>query len=220
MIGQVGASPIKLNRATLLFFLSCFLCYCALSCSDLSGGYAVFLLYFPATMQWLDRGILSLWNRWHSLPSGNKIKLRYSLPVPFTIREQESNMSNRSIISTDKAPAAIGTYSQAVRVGQTVYLSGQIPLDPATMEMVTDSFEAQAVRVFENLKAVAEAAGGSLADFAKVTILLSDLDYFAQVNEVMARYFSEPYPARAAYAVKALPKGADIEVEAIMVVRG
>lgn len=127
-------------------------------------------------------------------------------------------MSNRSIINTDKAPAAIGTYSQAVRVGNTVYLSGQIPLDPATMEMVTDSFEAQAERVFENLKAVAEAAGGSLADFAKVTILLSDLDYFAQVNEVMARYFSEPYPARAAYAVKALPKGADIEVEAVMVV--
>jgi len=128
-------------------------------------------------------------------------------------------MSNRSIISTEKAPAAIGTYSQAVRVGNTVYLSGQIPLDPATMEMVTDSFEAQAVRVFENLKAVAEAAGGSLADFAKVTILLSDLEYFAQVNEVMARYFSEPYPARAAYAVKALPKGADIEVEAIMVLK-
>jgi|SRR5690554_272390 reactive intermediate/imine deaminase len=128
-------------------------------------------------------------------------------------------MSNRSIISTENAPAAIGTYSQAVRVGNTVYLSGQIPLDPATMEMVTDSFEAQAVRVFENLKAVAEAAGGSLADFAKVTILLSDLKYFAQVNEVMARYFSEPYPARAAYAVKALPKDADIEVEAIMVVK-
>ncbi len=115
-------------------------------------------------------------------------------------------MSNRSIISTENAPAAIGTYSQAVRVGNTVYLSGQIPLDPATMEMVTDSFEAQAVRVFENLKAVAEAAGGSLGDFAKVTILLSDLEYFAQVNEVMARYFSEPYPARAAYAVKALPR--------------
>jgi endoribonuclease L-PSP, putative len=93
-------------------------------------------------------------------------------------------MSNRSIISTENAPAAIGTYSQAVRVGNTVYLSGQIPLDPATMEMVTDSFEAQAVRVFENLKAVAEAAGGSLGDFAKVTILLSDLEYFAQVNEV------------------------------------
>ncbi|GAB0150842.1 RidA family protein [Marinobacterium sp. BA1] len=129
-------------------------------------------------------------------------------------------MSNRSIISTENAPAAIGTYSQAVRVGNTVYLSGQIPLDPATMEMVTDSFEAQAVRVFENLKAVAEAAGGSLGDFAKVTILLSDLEYFAQVNEVMARYFSEPYPARAAYAVKALPKDADIEVEAIMVLKG
>ncbi|MET4000708.1 reactive intermediate/imine deaminase [Marinobacterium iners] len=128
-------------------------------------------------------------------------------------------MSNRSIISTENAPAAIGTYSQAVRVGNTVYLSGQIPLDPATMEMVTDSFEAQAVRVFENLKAVAEAAGGSLGDFAKVTILLSDLEYFAQVNEVMARYFSEPYPARAAYAVKALPKDADIEVEAIMVLK-
>lgn len=128
-------------------------------------------------------------------------------------------MSNRSIISTENAPAAIGTYSQAVRVGNTVYLSGQVPLDPATMEMVTDSFEAQAVRVFENLKAVAEAAGGSLGDFAKVTILLSDLEYFAQVNEVMARYFSEPYPARAAYAVKALPKDADIEVEAIMVLK-
>lgn len=128
-------------------------------------------------------------------------------------------MSNRSIISTENAPAAIGTYSQAVRVGNTVYLSGQIPLDPATMEMVTDSFEAQAVRVFENLKAVAEAAGGSLGDFAKITILLSDLEYFAQVNEVMARYFSEPYPARAAYAVKALPKDADIEVEAIMVLK-
>lgn len=128
-------------------------------------------------------------------------------------------MSNRSIISTENAPAAIGTYSQAVRVGNTVYLSGQIPLDPATMEMVTDSFEAQAVRVFENLKAVAEAAGGSLGDFAKVTILLSDLEYFSQVNEVMARYFSEPYPARAAYAVKALPKDADIEVEAIMVLK-
>ena len=128
-------------------------------------------------------------------------------------------MSNRSIISTENAPAAIGTYSQAVRVGNTVYLSGQIPLDPATMEMVTDSFEAQAVRVFENLKAVAEAAGGSLGDFAKVTILLYDLEYFSQVNEVMARYFSEPYPARAAYAVKALPKDADIEVEAIMVLK-
>ena len=124
---------------------------------------------------------------------------------------------SRTIISTEKAPAAIGTYSQAVKVGNTVYLSGQIPLNPETMEMEMDSFESQAVRVFENLKAVAEEAGGSLADFAKITILLSDLKNFAQVNEVMARYFSEPYPARAAYAVKALPKDADIEVEAIMV---
>jgi reactive intermediate/imine deaminase len=124
---------------------------------------------------------------------------------------------SRTIISTEKAPAAIGTYSQAVKVGNTVYLSGQIPLNPETMEMEMDSFETQAVRVFENLKAVAEAAGGSLADFAKITILLSDLKYFAQVNEIMARYFSEPYPARAAYAVKALPKDADIEIEAIMV---
>lgn len=126
-------------------------------------------------------------------------------------------MTNKTIISTDKAPAAIGPYSQAVKAGNTVYLSGQIPLDPATMEMVTESFEAQAVRVFENLKAVAEAAGGSLADCVKLTILLSDLCNFAQVNEIMQRYFSEPYPARAAYAVKALPKDADIEVEAVMV---
>jgi len=96
-------------------------------------------------------------------------------------------------------------------------MSGQIPLVPETMEMVTESFEAQAVQVFENLKAVAEAAGGSLADMVKLTILLSDLANFATVNEVMARYFSEPYPARAAFAVKALPKDADIEIEAIMV---
>ncbi|KAA0874196.1 Rid family detoxifying hydrolase [Nitrincola tapanii] len=123
----------------------------------------------------------------------------------------------KQIINTPQAPAAIGTYSQAVRVGQTVYLSGQIPLDPASMTLVTESFEAQAVRVFENLKAVAEAAGGSLQDCVKLTILLTDLANFAQVNEVMARYFQAPYPARAAYAVKALPKDADIEVEGIMV---
>ncbi|MCD8512109.1 MAG: RidA family protein [Nitrincola sp.] len=126
-------------------------------------------------------------------------------------------MSNKTIISTDKAPAAIGPYSQAVKAGNTVYLSGQIPLHPETMEMVTESFEAQAVRVFENLKAVAEASGGPLADCVKLTILLTDLANFAQVNEIMQRYFSQPYPARAAYAVKALPKDADIEVEAVMV---
>ena len=124
---------------------------------------------------------------------------------------------NKSIISTENAPSAIGTYSQAVRVGNTVYMSGQIPLIPATMEMVTESFEAQAEQVFKNLQAVAEAAGGSLSDVVKVTILLSDMSHFAMVNEVMSRYFSEPYPARAAFAVKQLPKDADIEVEAIMV---
>ncbi len=127
-------------------------------------------------------------------------------------------MPTKTIIATEKAPSAIGTYSQAVKVDHTVYISGQIPLDPVTMEMVTESFEAQAVRVFENLKAIAEAAGGSMNDLVKVTILLTDLANFAQVNEVMARYFSQPYPARAAYAVKALPKDADIEVEAVMVV--
>ncbi len=125
-------------------------------------------------------------------------------------------MATKTIISTENAPAAIGTYSQAVKVDDTVYISGQIPLNPRTMEMVTESFEAQAVQVFENLKAVAEAAGGTLGDFAKITVLLSDLKYFAQVNEIMAKYFSAPYPARAAYAVKALPKDADIEIEAIM----
>ncbi|MGH1432391.1 MAG: RidA family protein [Neptuniibacter sp.] len=124
---------------------------------------------------------------------------------------------NKSIISTENAPSAIGTYSQAVRVGSTVYMSGQIPLVPETMELVTESFEAQAEQVFKNLQAVAEASGGTLADVVKVTILLSDMVFFAQVNEVMARYFSEPYPARAAFAVKQIPKGADIEVEAIMV---
>ena len=126
-------------------------------------------------------------------------------------------MSNRSTISTPHAPAAIGTYSQAVKVGNTVYMSGQIPLVPATMELVTESFEAQAVQVFENLKAVANAAGGELNDIVKLTVLLSDMDFFPQVNEVMARYFDEPYPARAAFAVKALPKGADIEIEAVLV---
>ncbi|MDO6461599.1 RidA family protein [Granulosicoccaceae sp. 1_MG-2023] len=126
-------------------------------------------------------------------------------------------MTEKTIIATDKAPAAIGTYSQAVKAGDTVYISGQIPLNPQTMEMVTESFEAQAVQVFENLKAVAEAAGGSLGEFVKVTVLLSDLKYFAELNEVMARYFSEPYPARAAFAVKSLPKDADVEIEAVMV---
>ncbi|MCB1887670.1 MAG: RidA family protein [Rhodocyclaceae bacterium] len=123
---------------------------------------------------------------------------------------------SRTIISTPSAPAAIGTYSQAVRVGDTVYLSGQIGLDPATMEMV-EGFEAQTERVFSNLKAVAEASGGSLADAVKLTIYLTDLGNFAKVNEIMARYFAEPYPARAAVGVKELPKGALVEADAILV---
>jgi reactive intermediate/imine deaminase len=123
----------------------------------------------------------------------------------------------RQIISTPAAPAAIGTYSQAVRVGHTVYLSGQIGLDPATMLMV-DGIEAQIVRVFENLLAVAVAAGGSLNDAVKVNIFLTDLGNFAKVNETMARYFVQPYPARAAVGVKELPRGALVEADAILVV--
>ena len=122
---------------------------------------------------------------------------------------------SKTVISTDKAPAAIGTYSQAVRVGDTVYLSGQIGLDPATMQMV-DGIDAQIVRVFENLKAVAEAAGGSLADVVKLNVFLTDLGNFARVNETMAKYFSQPFPARAAVGVKELPRGALVEADAVM----
>ena len=122
----------------------------------------------------------------------------------------------KSIISTAKAPAAIGTYSQAVRAGSTVYISGQIPLDPDTMTLVGDAFPEQCERVFENLKCVAEAAGGSLQDVLKLTIYLVDLGNFAQVNEIMARFFDEPYPARAAVGIAALPKDAQIEIDAIM----
>lgn len=118
----------------------------------------------------------------------------------------------KDIINSDKAPKAIGPYSQGVRVNQTVYLSGQIPIDPLTMEMVTTSFEAQASQVFENIKAVAEAAEATLDNIVNMTILLSDMIYYPQLNEVMSRYFNEPFPARAAFAVKALPKNADIEV--------
>lgn len=127
-------------------------------------------------------------------------------------------MPNRSIISTEKAPKAIGTYSQAVKVGDTVYLSGQIPLDPRTMMLATGDMEAQIARVFENLKAVCEAAGGSLQQIVKLNIFLIDLKHFALVNEVMARYFQQPYPARAAVAVAALPKDAQVEMDGIMVI--
>lgn len=122
----------------------------------------------------------------------------------------------RLIVSTPLAPAAIGTYSQAVKVGDTVYLSGQIGLDPVGMQLV-DGIDAQIVRVFENLKAVAEAAGGSLADVVKLNVFLTDLGHFAKVNETMAKYFSEPFPARAAVGVAALPRGALVEADAVMV---
>jgi reactive intermediate/imine deaminase len=123
----------------------------------------------------------------------------------------------REIIHTDKAPKAIGTYSQAVKVGNTVYLSGQIPLVPETMEMVQGDMRAQIVRVFDNLKAVCEAAGGSLADIAKLNIFLTDLSHFPLVNEVMASYFSQPYPARAAIGVATLPRNSGVEMDGIMV---
>lgn len=126
-------------------------------------------------------------------------------------------MSNRSTIHTDSAPAAIGTYSQAVKAGNTVYLSGQIPLVPETMELVTDSIEAQIHRVFKNLTAVCEAAGGNLNDIVKLNIFLTDLGNFATVNEIMAEYFDQPYPARAAVGVAALPKGAEVEMDGVMV---
>ena len=123
---------------------------------------------------------------------------------------------SKQVIHTDKAPAAIGTYSQAIKVGDTVYLSGQIPLNPTSMELV-DGFEAQVVQVFENLKSVAEAADGSLADIVKLNIFLIDLSHFATVNEIMGRYFQQPYPARAAIGVAALPKGAQVEMDAVLV---
>lgn len=127
-------------------------------------------------------------------------------------------MSNKAVINTEKAPAAIGPYSQAIKAGNTVYLSGQIPLDPTTMELVSDDFEAQARQVFTNLKAVCEEAAGSLGEIVKLNLYLVDLDNFSVVNKVMEEFFATPYPARAAVGVKALPKGAQFEAEAVMVI--
>jgi reactive intermediate/imine deaminase len=124
----------------------------------------------------------------------------------------------REIIKTDKAPQAIGTYSQAVKVDNTVYLSGQIPLVPETMEMVDGDMQAQIRRVFDNLRAVSQAAGGDLSDVVKLTVFLTDLTNFPTVNEIMAEYFAEPYPARAAIGVAALPKGAGVEMDAVLVI--
>ena len=122
----------------------------------------------------------------------------------------------REIIHTDKAPQAIGTYSQAVKVGDVVYLYGQIPLVPETMEVVEGDFSVQVRRVFDNLTAVAEAAGGQLQDVAKLNIFLTDLSHFATVNEIMAEYFTQPYPARAAIGVASLPKGVPVEMDGVM----
>ena len=123
---------------------------------------------------------------------------------------------SRKTIHTERAPQAIGTYSQAVRAGDTVFLSGQIPLDPATQELVAGDIDAEVRRVLENLKAVAEAAGGSLAQAVKVNVYLTDLAHFAKVNEVMAQYFPQPYPARAAVGVAQLPRGARVEAECVL----
>ncbi len=122
----------------------------------------------------------------------------------------------REIINTARAPQAIGTYSQAVKVGSTVYLSGQIPLDPASMQLAGQDMRAQISRVFDNLQAVAEAAGGTLGDVVKLNIFLTDLAHFPLVNEIMSEYFSKPYPARAAIGVAALPKDAGVEMDAVM----
>ena len=126
-------------------------------------------------------------------------------------------MITKQIIRTERAPAAIGTYSQAVKVGGTVYLSGQIPLVPETMELVPGDMPAQIRRVFDNLQAVAEAAGGTLADIVKLNVFLTDLGNFPLINQIMAEYFQEPYPARAAVGVAALPKGAAVEMDAVLV---
>ncbi|MDO8953399.1 MAG: RidA family protein [Gammaproteobacteria bacterium] len=126
----------------------------------------------------------------------------------------------KKIISTKKAPAAIGSYSQAVQAGNTVYISGQIPLEPESMTMVTGPMEEQVVQVFENLKAIACEAGGSLDDIVKLNVYLLDLKHFDVVNQVMKRYFTEPFPARALLGVSAMPKQAEVEIEAVLVLSG
>lgn len=123
---------------------------------------------------------------------------------------------NKSVIATEDAPAAIGPYSQAVKMGDTVYLSGQIPLVPDTMELIDGSFSDQVHQVFKNLNAVCEAAGGTLQDIVKLNIYLTDLSHFATVNEIMAEHFKQPYPARAAIGVAELPKGAQVEMDGVM----
>ena len=129
-------------------------------------------------------------------------------------------MANKQVISTDQAPQAIGAYSQAIKVEQTVYLSGQIPLNPETMEVVSDEVGAQIHQVFKNLRAVAEAAGGGLKDIVKLNIFLTDLACYAELNDIMTEYFEAPYPARAAVAVAALPKDVLVEMDGVMALAG
>jgi len=136
---------------------------------------------------------------------------------PLVGKSATQPVKTREVIHTDNAPAAIGTYSQAIKVGDTVYLSGQIPLVPDTMEVVEGGMEIQIRQVFDNLQAVTKAAGGSLADIVKLNIFLTDLSHFVLVNEVMSEYFQQPYPARAAVGVASLPKGVPVEMDAIMV---
>lgn len=133
-----------------------------------------------------------------------------------TNKQQAVGITMKSIISTDKAPSAIGTYSQAVKVNNTVYLSGQIPLVPETMEVVEGGFAEQTEQVFKNLSAVCEAAGGNINDMVKVNIFMTDLSNFATVNEIMSKYFEQPYPARAAIQISKLPKDVDIEIDGVM----
>lgn len=140
----------------------------------------------------------------------------YTLRIRPPILNRRNAVSNRRIIATDQAPQAIGSYSQAIKAGTTVYLSGQIPLVPATMEMVEGDMEARIRQVFDNLAAVAAAAGGSLADIVKLNVFLTDLGHFPLLNQVMAEYFEAPYPARAAVGVAALPKDAGVEMDAVM----
>jgi reactive intermediate/imine deaminase len=150
------------------------------------------------------------------MPSGREDRDGPRLRGARVARQTARRKLVHEIIHTERAPQAIGTYSQAVRVGRTVYLSGQIPLVPGTMELVQGDMEAQIRRVFENLKAIAEAAGGGLADVVKLNVFLTDLDHFPLVNRIMSDYFGEPYPARAAVGVAALPKGARVEMDAIL----
>ena len=138
--------------------------------------------------------------------------------MPDTLTDKQRALMTKAAIHTDSAPAAIGTYSQAIEANGFVFLSGQIPLDPATMEVVDGDFEARARRVFDNLAAVAETAGGSLDDVVKLTVFLTDLGNFATVNAVMEDYFKEPFPARAAVGVASLPKGVDVEADAILAI--